>query len=70
MRPHDSSDDLSPEQRFQHIAALLATGLRRLRPRNALPALSAEQLAAENSLKSSPDGLEFSAETRLSGHAG
>ena len=70
MRPHDSSDDLTPEQRFQHIAALLATGLRRLRPRNALPALSAEQLAAEKPPESSADGLEFSAETRLSGHAG
>jgi hypothetical protein len=70
MRLHDHPDDLSPEQRFQHIAALLATGLRRLRPRTALLAHPTEQTAAENSLKSSPDCLEFSAETRLSGHAG
>ena len=70
MRPHDSSDDLTPEQRFQHIAALLATGLRRLRPRAALPAHPAEQTAAENPPESSPDCLEFSAETRLSGQAG
>jgi hypothetical protein len=39
MRPHDDpSDDLSPEQRLEHIAAILAAGLRRLRPRTPLSA--------------------------------
>jgi hypothetical protein len=55
MRPHDPSDDLSPEQRFQQIAALLATGLRRLRPRTAFSSHSAGQTAAEKPLKTSPD---------------
>ena len=38
MRPHEHTDELTPEQRFQRIAALLAAGLRRLRPRSALSA--------------------------------
>ena len=70
MRPYDSSDDLSPEQRFRHIAALLAAGLRRLRPRNALPAHPKMPTAAENLPESSPDRLEFSAKTRLTVQTG
>jgi hypothetical protein len=70
MRPNEDADDLASEQRFQNIAALLAIGLRRLRPRTALPEHSAGQTAAENPPESSPDCLEFSAETRLSGHSG
>jgi hypothetical protein len=64
MRPHDPADDLTPEQRFQHIAALLAVGLRRLRPR------STPSIGPKNPPELSPDGLESSAEMRLSGHAG
>ena len=70
MRPHDQPDDLSPEQRFQHIAALLAAGLRRLHPRTASLAHPAEPTAAKNPPESSPDCLEFSAETRLTVQTG
>ncbi len=64
MRPHEHADDLTPEQRFQRIAALLATGLRRLRPRSAFLADS------KNPLELSLNGLELRGEMRLSGHAG
>jgi hypothetical protein len=64
MRPHDPADDFTPEQRFQRIAALLAIGLRRLRPRFAPPATS------KNPPELSPNGLELLPEKRLSGHAG
>jgi hypothetical protein len=70
MRPHDPSEDLTDEQRFQQIATLLATGLRRLRPRTPLSADSGKQEAAKNLPKLSPNGLEFSAETRLTVQAG
>jgi hypothetical protein len=70
MRPHDPSDELTSEQRFQHIAVLLAVGLRRLRPRNAFLAHPAEQTAATKPPELSPDCLEFSAETRLTVQSG
>jgi hypothetical protein len=64
MRPHDHSDDLTPDQRFQHIAALLATGLRRLRPRSVSP------IGPKNIPEFSLNCLELPDETRLSGHVG
>ncbi|HEY7423340.1 MAG TPA: hypothetical protein VH682_03780 [Gemmataceae bacterium] len=64
MRPHDHADDLTPEQRFQRIAALLAVGLRRLRPRSTPPS------DLKNLPELSPNGLELGGEMRLSGHAG
>ena len=64
MRPHDHPDELTPEQRFQHVAALLATGLRRLRPNPAFPD------GPKNPPDLSPNGLELPGETRLSGHTG
>ena len=70
MRPHDPTDDLTPDERFQHIAALLATGLRRLRPRAASIANVAEQSVAKKPPELSPDSLAFSTETRLSVHTG
>jgi len=70
MRQRDSCGDLSNEQRFQQIATLLATGLRRLRPRTPLSADPGQQEAAEKLPELSQNRLEFSAETRLSGHAG
>jgi hypothetical protein len=70
MRPYHHADDLNPEQRFQRIVALLATGLRRLRPRRALAADPTEQAPSKNPPKLSPDCLAFHGETRLSGHAG
>jgi hypothetical protein len=59
MRSHEHADELTPDQRFQHVAALLATGLRRLRPNSAFPD------DPKNPPELSPNGLEFSAETRL-----
>lgn len=63
MSVHDSAS-LSPDQRVQGIAALLATGLRRLLIRSASPP------HPKKLPELSPNCLEFSAETRLSGHAG
>ena len=70
MRPHDPSDDLTDEQRFQQIATLLATGLRRLRPGTPSSADPGQQEAAKNLPNLSPNGLEFSAKTRLTVQAG
>ena len=70
MRPHDPSDDVTDDQRFQQIATILATGLRRLRPRTPLSADPRQQEAAKNLPKLSPNGLEFSAETRLTVQSG
>jgi len=70
MRPHDPSDDLTEDLRFQHIATLLAIGLRRLRPFTPHSIDPVQQEAAENLPELSQNRLEFSAETRLSGHAG
>lgn len=70
MRPHDHLDELTPEQRFQKISALLAIGLRRLRPRTPFPDDIAPQSAVRNPPKLSLNCLELSDETRLSGHAG
>jgi hypothetical protein len=63
MQPYDCAS-LSPDQRAQQIAALLATGLRRLLVRSALPA------CPKNLPDLSPNGLELPREIRLSGHAG
>ena len=64
MRTHEHADDLTPEQRLKGIAALLAAGLRRLRPRSASPTES------ENPPELSLNSLELGGEMRLSGHAG
>lgn len=73
----------SPDDRLGQLAAILAAGLLRLDQRAALPAaapLNALDVAAkaaalgsppaENSPKSSPEGLELSDRTRLSVRVG
>jgi hypothetical protein len=70
MRPYDHLDELAPEQRFQKIAALFATGLRRLHPRTPFPNDLWQQSAANNLPELSLNCLEFHGETRLSGRAG
>jgi hypothetical protein len=70
MRPHEHPDNLTPDQRFQNIAGVLAVGLRRLRPRTASLASPAKQSGAKNLSELSPDNLEFSAETRLTVQTG
>jgi hypothetical protein len=57
---------LSPDERFREVAAILASGVRRLRDRAALAA----EVDQKNLPKSSPDGLEVPAETRLSVRVG
>lgn len=75
---------LSPEERLDKIAAILAAGLLRLDRRDALPPGAPPQtldvaatkvaalggLAAENPPKRPPEGLELSDETRLSVRVG
>jgi hypothetical protein len=71
MRPHDDpTEDLTPEQRFVQIAALLAAGLRRLHPRTALSAPFPQPEAAKNLPENARNCLELSTKTRLSGQAG
>ncbi len=57
---------LSPEERLDEIAAILAAGLLRLDERAALPAGE----SSENPPKISPEGLELSDQTRLSVRVG
>jgi hypothetical protein len=66
MRQHSDPDHLSPEQRRQAIAVVLAAGLLRLTERP--PTLHATR--TENLADSSGDCLEVSGETRLSVHTG
>jgi hypothetical protein len=62
--PANDPAALSPEERALRIAALLATALRRLLVR------STSMSRPKNLPNLSPNGLEFSAEPRLSGQAG
>ena len=57
---------LSPEERLREVAAMLATGVLRLRQRAALPA----DKNLEISEKMQPEGLELSGKTRLSVRVG
>ena len=57
---------LSPDERLREAAAILATGVLRLRQRAALPT----EKGRKNPVESSSDGLEVPAETRLSVRVG
>jgi hypothetical protein len=57
---------LSPDERFREVAAILASGVRRLRERAAL----ATEVDKKNLPKSPPAGLEVPEETRLSVRVG
>jgi hypothetical protein len=67
MRPDRKS--LSPAERRQAVAAVLAAGLLRLGERPKAPALPILP-AVENLSKSGRDCLELPGQTRLSGHNG
>jgi hypothetical protein len=69
MRPFDNSD-LTPQDRFREIAALLAVGVLRLRSRAATSADPDEHSAPENPQKTGDSCLELSAQTVLSVHTG
>lgn len=60
--PKTPLDDLTPEQRFQQIAAILAKGVIRCQRRLRDAASSPEQVSSE----SLPRGLEVPGKTRLS----
>jgi hypothetical protein len=69
MRPFDNSD-LTPQDRFREIAAVLATGVLRLRDRAALAAEPGEHLAPKNPEKTGDSCLELPGKTVLSVHTG
>ena len=62
MPTHSSGPDLTPDQRFRRIAAILARGVRRHRRLKSRYESSEPQLSAENVTR----GLEVLGETRLS----
>jgi hypothetical protein len=66
MRPYDNPSELSPDQRRQAVANILAIALRRLRDRHALGPFS----DPENPSKSLEKQLEDASETSVSGHVG
>jgi hypothetical protein len=68
MRPNDPTA-LTPDQRAEEIAHLLAAGVRRLfsRPANRIPDPHSDP---EKSQESAESGLEVGSETRLSGPTG
>jgi hypothetical protein len=58
---------MSPEERMEEIASILAAGFLRLRRRGGVPlSCSPPQILSD----SPPNGLEVSGETRLHGHRG
>lgn len=66
----DDIEMLTDADRLREVAGLLAAGVLRLRSRAALPFESASSDELKNLPKSSPNCLELSPETRLSGHHG
>jgi len=60
------STRLSPDERLREAAAILATGVLRLRQRAAVPAENNPKIPAERP----PEGLELSGKTRLSVRVG
>jgi len=71
MRHIDDPGQMTADQRFHEIAAILAGGLLRWKKR-AKPATDSSKSAGirQNPPKSGPGGLEVSGETRLSVRAG
>jgi hypothetical protein len=70
MRPNNHADDLTPDQRFQHLAVLLAAGLRRLRPGTTSRAEGMATGCPNIPPELSANCLELSHETRLTVHTG
>jgi hypothetical protein len=69
MRLFDNSN-LTPQDRFHEIAAVLAVGVLRLRARAAASADPDEHSAPKNPEKTGNSCLELSAKTVLSVHTG
>lgn len=68
MRCHDDPEFLTPAERLQEIAAILAAGVLRLHRRAALLTEPLAGSAPENLLESGQDGLEVSEPPVLSVH--
>jgi hypothetical protein len=73
MWPHADDELLTPDERSRGVAALFATGLRRLR-NHAVQAADSAQLVyvlpTEISSESGPNCLELPTKPRLSVHTG
>jgi len=67
LNPVDPTDPaiLTPEQRLAEVAAILATGVLRLRRRCALPATPPPVGNLQNPQESGEPGLELRGQTRL-----
>jgi hypothetical protein len=61
---------MTADERLHALAAILATGLLRLRARAALPAAPGLESGPENFSADGPDPLEVPGETVLSDHTG
>jgi len=70
MRPFHDPLFLTPEQRIQQIASLLARGLQRHRSCSQVSPSPEENSSPKNPLESGPGDLELSPETVLSVHKG
>jgi hypothetical protein len=66
----DDPKVLTPDERLQEIAGILAAGILRLRSRAALPTESDEQSGRPNSRESDQDCLEVPGDTVLSVQTG
>ncbi len=65
MRPIDHSSELSPDQRLQHVAHILAAGILRLHKRG-IPPAGRSQPTAKIAPESGDSGLDLSGNPRLS----
>jgi hypothetical protein len=70
MRADLDPAQMTPNERFQEVAAIFATGLLRLRDRTALSANPAEPHILGNLATASFEPLDLSAERSVTVHAG
>jgi hypothetical protein len=70
MPPTLEPGQLTPEERLDEIAAILSTGLLRLRDRAALGGSPADPETAENSTEASSLALDLWADKSVTVHAG
>ena len=70
MRPDLEPDQLTPEERSQEVAALVAVALLRLHQRAAVPTQPEQTLMSGNFATASKEPLELSTERSVTGHAG
>ncbi len=66
MKDLNDAAEMTPDERLEELASILAMGILRLRRRSALPAATDVKILPE----SSSEGLEVPVETRLSVRVG